>query len=78
MKAGEFGEPDTGSAAALRCHLQFAAILLQLTKVPSLFPFLVLYVTLQRGSGAVCITVVEGGCEVGERWMMKGRRVWST
>ena len=46
--------------------MQFAAILLQLTKVPSLFPFLVLYVTLQRGSGAVCITVVKGGCEVRE------------
>ena len=50
--------PDTAAgrgSCALRCNLQFAAILLQLTEVPSFF----FYEKLQRGAGAV-----EGGCEV--------------
>ena len=43
-------------SCALRCNLQFAAILPQLTMTPSLLRFLDLYVKLQRGSDAV-----EGG-----------------
>ena len=44
--------PDTASVIA-RCHLHFVAILLQLTKIPSVFPFLGWYMKLQRVPGAV-------------------------
>ena len=42
--------PDTASVIA-RCHLHF--VLLQLTKIPSVFPFLGWYMKLQRVPGAV-------------------------